>query len=84
MPTLWKPCTHDPITQPQNNCRCDDRIVSLSQPQARPIIRGKQSKSVEFGAKLSVSLSGQGLARVDRLCWDAFHEGLDLKAQVIM
>jgi len=56
--------------------------VSLSQPQARPIIRGKQSKSVEFGAKLSVSLSGQGLARVDRLCWDAFHEGLDLKAQV--
>jgi len=62
--------------------RCDDRIVSISQPHVRPIVRGKQSKSVEFGAKLSVSLSGQGLARVDRLRWNAFHEGLDLKSQV--
>ncbi len=62
--------------------RCDDRIVSISQPYVRPIVRGKQSKSVEFGSKLSVSLSGQGLARVDHLRWDAFHEGLDLKSQV--
>ena len=35
--------------------RCDDRIVSISQPHVRPIIRGKLNKSVEFGAKLSVS-----------------------------
>ena len=62
--------------------RCDDRIVSISQPYVRPIVRGKQSKPVEFGAKLSVSLNGQGLARVDYLRWDAFHEGLDLKSQV--
>ena len=62
--------------------RCDDRIVSISQPYVRPIVRGKQSKPVEFGAKLSVSLTGEGLARVDRLRWDAFHEGLDLKSQV--
>ena len=62
--------------------RCDDRIVSISQPYVRPIVRGKQSKPVEFGAKLSVSLDGQGLARVDYLRWNAFHEGLDLKSQV--
>ncbi len=62
--------------------RCDDRIVNISQPYVRPIVRGKQSKSVEFGAKLSVSLSSQGLARVDRLRWDAFHEGGDLQSQV--
>ena len=62
--------------------RCDDRIVSISQPYVRPIVRGKQSKPVEFGAKLSVSLNGQGLARVDYLRWDAFHEGLDLQSQV--
>ena len=62
--------------------RCDDRIVSISQPYVRPIVRGKQSKPVEFGAKLSVSLSSQGLARVDHLRWDAFHEGLDLESQV--
>jgi hypothetical protein len=48
----------------------------------RPIVRGKQNKPVEFGAKLSVNLTGDGFARVDHLRWDAFHEGLDLKSQV--
>ena len=62
--------------------RCDDRIVSISQPYVRPIVRGKLDKPVEFGAKLSVSLSGQGLACVDHLRWDAFHEGQDLESQV--
>ena len=62
--------------------RCDNRIVSISQPYVRPIIRGKQNKSVEFGAKLSVSLTGEGLARVDHLRWSAFHEGTDLISQV--
>jgi len=47
-----------------------------------PIIRGKQNKEVEFGAKLSVSLTGDGFAQVDHVRWDAFHEGLDLKSQV--
>ncbi len=62
--------------------RCDDRIVSISQPYVRPILRGKQNKPVEFGAKLSVSLDDNGFAQVDHLRWDAFHEGLDLKSQV--
>ena len=65
-----------------NTRRCDHRIVSISQPHVRPIVRGKQDKAVEFGAKLSVSLDGAGLARVDHLRWDAFHEGHDLPAQV--
>lgn len=65
-----------------NSHRCDDRIVSLSQPHVRPIIRGKQDKPVEFGAKLSVSLTEEGVARVDHLRWNAFHEGADLKSQV--
>ena len=62
--------------------RCDDRIVSISQPYVRPIIRGKLDKSVEFGAKLSASLNGDGIACIDELRWDAFHEGKDLKEQV--
>jgi len=62
--------------------RCDDRIVSISQPHVRPIIRGKQNKAVEFGAKLSVSLTGDGIACVDHLRWNAFHEGGDLIDQV--
>jgi transposase, IS5 family len=35
--------------------RIDDRIVSLSQPHLRPIVRGKAGMPVEFGVKLSVS-----------------------------
>jgi transposase, IS5 family len=62
--------------------RCNHRIVSISQPYVRPMVRGKQDKPVEFGAKLSVSLTGEGLAHVDHLRWDAFHEGLDLATQV--
>ena len=62
--------------------RCDDRIVSISQPYVRPIVRGKLDKPVEFGAKLSVSLTGDGMACVDHLRWNAFHEGGDLKSQV--
>ena len=33
----------------------DDRIVSISQPHVRPIVRGKASAPVEFGAKIAVS-----------------------------
>ena len=62
--------------------RCDDRIVSISQPYVRPIVRGKVDKPTEFGAKLSVSLTTGGVARVDHLRWDAFHEGHDLPSQV--
>ena len=62
--------------------RCDDRIVSLSQPYVRPIVRGKVNKPVEFGAKLSVSLPHEGIAQIDHLSWDAFHESQDLRTQV--
>ena len=31
--------------------RCKDRIVSIFQPHVRPIVRGKASANVEFGAK---------------------------------
>ena len=62
--------------------RCDHRIVSINQPYVRPIVRGKVNKLTEFGAKLSVSLTREGVARVDHLRWSAFHEGHDLPSQV--
>lgn len=62
--------------------RCDHRIVSIHQPHVRPIKRGKANKATEFGAKLSVSLSASGIASVDHISWDAFHEGSDLPVQV--
>ena len=34
----------------------DNRIVSISQPHVRPIVRGKAAAETEFGAKIMVSL----------------------------
>jgi len=62
--------------------RCDGRIVSISQPYVRPIVRGKVDKPTEFGAKFSVNLNGDGLASVDHLSWEAYHEGNVLEEQV--
>ena len=59
----------------------ENRIVSLTQPQVRPIVRGKAGKSVEFGAKLSASCRN-GYVFLDRISWDNFNESLDLQAQV--
>ncbi|RLD92484.1 MAG: hypothetical protein DRJ13_16555 [Bacteroidetes bacterium] len=66
----------------RNNVRSvSDRIVSISQPYIRPIVRGKAGKSVEFGAKISLSLS-DGFSFVDRLSWDSFNESKDLIPQI--
>jgi IS5 family transposase len=62
--------------------RCDNRIVSIHQPWVRPIVRGKQHKPTEFGAKINVGMDGEGIATVDYFSWNAFNEGNDLPEQV--
>ena len=64
-----------------NKKRIEDRIVSLSQPHIRPIVRGKAGKPVEFGAKLSASYV-DGYIFLDRISWDNFNESGDLKEQI--
>lgn len=58
-----------------------NRIVSIHQPHIRPMVRGKQGKNVEFGAKINVSLQG-GYGRIDQLDFEAFNEGVCLKEQL--
>lgn len=58
-----------------------DRIVSLSQPHVRPIVRGKANANVEFGAKLAISLV-DGFARMEKLAWDNFNECTTLRTSV--
>lgn len=66
----------------ENRChRISGRIVSISQPHIRPIVRGKASAPVEFGAKLSASVV-DGAVFLDRLDWDPYNESGDLAAQV--
>lgn len=59
----------------------DDRIVSISQPHVRPIVRGKSGASVEFGAKLTISVV-DGYVFTEKLSWDNYNEGVDLIDQI--
>jgi len=58
-----------------------DRVVHISQPHVRPIVRGKSGRDVEFGSKLSVSIVNR-YAFLDHLSWDAYNESTLLKDQV--
>ena len=55
-----------------------NRIVSFYRPDVRPIVRGKDGKSVEFGPKAHVSLV-DGYAFLDHCDYNAFNEGILLK-----
>jgi len=57
--------------------KIEDRIVNISQPHVRPIVRGKMKAEVEFGAKLAISLVN-GFAFMEELSWDNFNEGITL------
>ncbi len=61
--------------------KVEDRIVSIHQPWVRPIVRGKATADVEFGAKISVSLVN-GYAMIEQLDWNAFNESGDLQTAV--
>lgn len=61
--------------------RVPDRIVSLSQPHVRAIIRGKARTNVEFGAKVNVSIVN-GYAAIENLSWNPYNEGGELIACV--
>lgn len=54
-----------------------DRIVSISKPYVRPIVRGKEVKSVEFGAKCN-NIQVDGLSFIEKLSFNAFNEGTRL------
>jgi len=54
-----------------------NRIVSISQPWLRPIVRGKAKAKVEFGAKLDISVV-DGWTRLEYHSFDAYNEAVKL------
>ena len=56
----------------------NDRIVSLSQPEIRPIVCGKAKSPVEFGPKVDVSIA-DGVVDVERFSFDNFSESTDFR-----
>jgi len=65
----------------QKSHQIDHRIVSISQPHVRPIVRGKAGRNVEFGAKLSLSVV-EGYSYLDHISWEAYNESTFLRDQI--
>ena len=56
----------------------NDRIVSIDKHYIRPIVRGKENKSVEFGAKVN-NIQIDGISFIEHLSFDSFNEGRRLR-----
>jgi hypothetical protein len=56
------------------NYSIPDKIVSISKSYIRPIVRGKETKKVEFGAKVNM-IQVDGINFIEHLSFDAFNEG---------
>lgn len=54
------------------------RIVSIDRPYLRPIVRGKENKCVEFGAKVN-NIQIDGISFIEHHSFEAFNEGIRLK-----
>lgn len=65
-----------------NTHSVENRIVSISQPYIRPIVRGKAKSPVEFGAKLDLSVDETGMCRIEKLSFDAYNESAVLKTAI--
>jgi IS5 family transposase len=63
--------------------KIDDRIVSISKPYIRPIIRGKEVKQVEFGCKVN-KVQVDNISFIEHLSYDAFNEGIRLQHGIRM
>lgn len=57
------------------------RIVSIDRPYLRPIVRGKENKRVEFGAKVNNIQIG-GISFIEHHSFEAFNEGTRLKSSI--
>ena len=58
-----------------------NRIVSISKNYLRPIVRGKEIKKVEFGAKVN-KIQIDGINFIEHLSFDAFNEGIRFQLSV--
>ena len=58
--------------------KVSDRIVSIDCHYIRPIVRGKDTKSVEFGAKVN-NIQINGISFIEHLSFKVFNEGIRLK-----
>lgn len=58
-----------------------NRIVSISKNYLRPIVRGKEIKKVEFGAKVN-KVQIDGINFIEHISFDSFNEGIRFRSSV--
>ena len=80
--TIQTLCEQQRDMHEKRSSRVDDRIVSITQPHIRPIVRGKAGTPVEFGAKIHMSVVN-GYVFLDEISYDAFYEGDMLERAII-
>ena len=68
------------LSHPSNELK--NRIVSLPRPYVRPIKRGKENKSVEFGMKVHM-LQVDGISFLDTMDFNNFNECTRLRISVL-
>ena len=69
---------HRQQTDHFNKKEVKHRIVSIDRPYIRPIVRGKENKRVEFGAKVN-NIQVDGISFIEHHSFEAFNEGTRLK-----
>ena len=63
------------------NKEVNHRVVSIDRPYIRPIVRGKENKRVEFGAKCN-NIQIDGISFIEHHSFEAFNEGIRLKQSI--
>lgn len=58
--------------------KVSDRIVSIDRFYVRPIVRDKEAKFVEFGAKVN-NIQIDGISFIKHISFKAFNDGISLK-----
>lgn len=58
--------------------KVSNRIVSIDKHYIRPIVRGKEIKAVEFGAKVN-TIQIDGISFIEHISFKAFNEGIRLQ-----
>jgi len=65
----------------EGEARVPNRMVSLHKPYLRAIVRGKETKAVEFGCKVN-KVWVDGICFLEHISFEAFNEGTRLKSSI--
>ena len=63
---------------PLKEMQVKHRIVSIDRPYIKSLVRGKENKRVEFGAKVN-NIQIDGISFIEHHSFEAFNEGVRLK-----